>query len=411
MKSKMEKVIWLTIFFLILLFSQAEAVLRADTDSVKVPVSVQVFELVKSWDPDIWFFTPAANPISALEGLADKDIACWGAEHFARVKDLYKALGIEDIGVNVIGDGAYAGAKPRLYITWSRYAPSLEGAVRVEFVNQNQPSQKSLPFEVRLARLADAKTSGYGDTPLTGLILEIENNEPNYSLIIDAPSVKLSTMDGKKLTSLLMFFVEILQGNVSAVSTEKTTLLGKEIFIGDTSYKALGSMDKMAVKMEEDGSANYIFREKSILQLGFIFAEDRRNINHLDFFDKAIDLSTTALNLAGEWEGISSWPGITFSMNFFVDENSFEMSDLTLVFECTQGEPKTKAEQKAGKKIRISKDSEFSFTSAQNESTVSGQFLSDELAKGTYKSKLTAKCGDKWIELTGEWTAKKKRGA
>jgi len=145
---------------------------------------------------------------------------------------------------------------------------------------------------VRLVRLADAKVSGYGDNPFSGIILEIENYAPDFSLIIETPSVKISTTDGKQQTPLFVFLVEILKGNVGLVARE-TKLLKEEISIGDASYKTFGPTNQMAVKMDEEGRANYVFREKSIIQLGFIFAEDRKNINGLDFFGKPIDLSQT----------------------------------------------------------------------------------------------------------------------
>jgi hypothetical protein len=104
--------------------------------TLRVEVAPAVAELVQAWDSTIWFFTPSANPIRSLEGLRTSDIACWGAENFQRMKDLFSVLGLEGEGVRVVGVGSHNDVAPplRLYVTWARYAPHLRGMTRVLLV-------------------------------------------------------------------------------------------------------------------------------------------------------------------------------------------------------------------------------------------------------------------------------------
>lgn len=110
---------------------------------VKIHISRDLMDLLKKWDPEIWFFTSKQKPVSSLEGLKREDFACWGAEHFGRMEELFKLLGLEGVGIRVIGDGAYNETpnKPRLYITWAKYAPYLKGVARVQFVLKSQDSK------------------------------------------------------------------------------------------------------------------------------------------------------------------------------------------------------------------------------------------------------------------------------
>lgn len=116
-----------------------------DASSVRIEATPALLELLKTWDPSIWFFTPSGEePLSSLDGLDREDFACWGVEHFERMQELFKVLGLEGEGVNVMGDGAYNDEedKPKLYVTWASLAPSLQGATRVEFVEKtSEPRQ------------------------------------------------------------------------------------------------------------------------------------------------------------------------------------------------------------------------------------------------------------------------------
>ena len=124
---------WLFFGFILFLTTVTYA---EEPHTVKVEASKEFLELIKTWDEKIWFFTPQDNPIRSLKGLARNDIACWGTEHFERMKALFNVLGIEGEGVRVLGDGSYNdGDKPVLYITWSNNAPNLQGASRVEFID------------------------------------------------------------------------------------------------------------------------------------------------------------------------------------------------------------------------------------------------------------------------------------
>jgi hypothetical protein len=56
------------------------------------------------------------------------------------MQELFKVLEIKGEGVKVKGDGAYneATIKPKLYVTWAKFAQNLKGAQRVEFIEKRQ---------------------------------------------------------------------------------------------------------------------------------------------------------------------------------------------------------------------------------------------------------------------------------
>ena len=108
---------------------------------VKVEVTADVLELVKTWDEAIWFFTPSDKPLKSLQGLTRANVPFWGLELFERMGQFFQAAGIPGEGGQVMGDGAYNDEtpKPPLYVTWSKYAPSLSGVARVEFIERKSP--------------------------------------------------------------------------------------------------------------------------------------------------------------------------------------------------------------------------------------------------------------------------------
>ncbi len=162
--------------------------------------------------------------------------------------------------------------------------------VPVSLTDQNQPSPTAPLYDVRLVRLADASISGTKESPLSGLILEIKNREPEQRLIIDTASVKITTADGKQLTPKLLFVAGIPEGKVNTLARD-TKMVEKEIVVGDTTYKTLKSTTNIAVKWDSEGRVSFTFAGKSALQLGLIFAVDKKNISRLDFLNKAIDIS------------------------------------------------------------------------------------------------------------------------
>lgn len=110
----------------------------AAKNQLEVKAGKKVVDLVKTWDESIWFFTSKENPIQSLD-LKEGDVACWGVEHFSRVQAFLEAAGLgKDKGVRVIGTGnaIFSGMEnpPRLFITSSKNASELKGAIRVVFV-------------------------------------------------------------------------------------------------------------------------------------------------------------------------------------------------------------------------------------------------------------------------------------
>ncbi|OGD23989.1 MAG: hypothetical protein A2Y69_11330 [Candidatus Aminicenantes bacterium RBG_13_59_9] len=263
------------------------------------------------------------------------------------------------------------------------------------------------PYTVLPIELSSASCSGFEGKPLSGLILQIENAQPDLELVMDASSIKIKTLDGGWHSPVLMFYVNILKGKVEPESIERTVLHGKEIQIGDTRYKAYTSMQTMAVNMEEGGGIKYIFKEISVFQLAFVFPVNPESIVSLDFLGQSIDLSRTALDLSGDWEGTSDWPELTFSVSFSVDKNSMYLSGVKVVVECKQGEPKTKAMMTVDKKVRIDKDGYFQVLFEPTKDTLSGKFVSPNLVSGDFKGSLSAQCGARMVKVTGKWSIKK----
>ena len=81
-----------------------------------------------------------SNPLKTLIGLKKEEVSCFGAENIANVLSFLDAAGIkyEDKGVRIMGTGnaIFSGMEnpPKLFITWSKFAPELDGAVRIIFV-------------------------------------------------------------------------------------------------------------------------------------------------------------------------------------------------------------------------------------------------------------------------------------
>ena len=126
------------LFLISLLFFNTPS-LFSQTDSisvVKVKVNSNVIDLLKTWDINIWFFTPMAKPVSSIEGLTRNEFACWGIDLFQKMQDLYKTLELGGEGVKLMGDGAYNDElnKPLIYVTWAKVAPNLKNVTRVVFV-------------------------------------------------------------------------------------------------------------------------------------------------------------------------------------------------------------------------------------------------------------------------------------
>lgn len=107
--------------------------------TVKVKANKQVVDLVKTWNPDISFYTSKKNPLKSIEGLRQEEIGCFGPELGFHIKAFYDAAGIEKThgeGVQVIGPDNpifVMERGPRLYLTSAKYAPKLKEAVKVEF--------------------------------------------------------------------------------------------------------------------------------------------------------------------------------------------------------------------------------------------------------------------------------------
>ncbi len=122
---------------------------------------------------------------------------------------------------------------------------------------------------------------------------------------------------------------------------------------------------------------------------------------------RAVSRATTGedLDLAGEWEGGAEWKGIKFTITFSVPQDVREVRDLRVSCECIQGTGGISSEPT--KPASISEDNTFEFTAGQG-SQGTGSFLSSESAKGTYKAPFSLKCGEEFLEASGEWTAQKK---
>lgn len=107
--------------------------------TVKVKANKQVVELVKTWGPDVSFYTSKKNPLKSIEGLRQEEIGCFGPELGSHIRAFYDAAAIEKThgeGVQVIGpDNPIFMMEhgPRLYLTSSKFAPKLKDAVKVEF--------------------------------------------------------------------------------------------------------------------------------------------------------------------------------------------------------------------------------------------------------------------------------------
>jgi len=104
-----------------------------------VKANKKVVELVKTWDPKVNFYTSKKNPLKSIDGLRQKEIACFGPELAGNIQAFYDAAQIKkEYGdaVQVIGPENpifIIENGPRLYLTLSNYEPKLKEAVKVRF--------------------------------------------------------------------------------------------------------------------------------------------------------------------------------------------------------------------------------------------------------------------------------------
>lgn len=142
MKESVCFILGWTILLSVVVLTAFSAIAYPDAveDPVDLKVSAAVFDLVSSWEADIWFFTSAADPITTLDDLKADECACWGIELFEKMKALYQAAGIEGEGVRLIGTGnnIFTGMEkpPRLFVTWASQVKNLQGCVRLVFVQK-----------------------------------------------------------------------------------------------------------------------------------------------------------------------------------------------------------------------------------------------------------------------------------
>jgi len=136
---------------------------------VRVEASREVVDLLRTWDPNIWFFTPAAQPIASLDSLTREDVKFWGIELLSQAQAFFAILELPGEGVGLMGDGAYnsEGAKPALYVTWASIAPQLQGAAHVEFVG-NELTPAANP-----AQPAGASFKYRGSTKGSGTVTDV----------------------------------------------------------------------------------------------------------------------------------------------------------------------------------------------------------------------------------------------
>jgi hypothetical protein len=123
------------------LFSQRLKI-KHQTDTVQtieIETTKDVVNLISTWDPSIYFFMPADNQFTTLEGIKREEYACWGAERFDEISSLLQLLQLSGEGVRVVGDGTYNSPneiKPKVYLTWSKYEGRLTGAKRFILVER-----------------------------------------------------------------------------------------------------------------------------------------------------------------------------------------------------------------------------------------------------------------------------------
>lgn len=107
--------------------------------TVKIKANKKVVELIKTWSPEISFYTSKKNPLKSIEGLRQEEIGCWGPELISNIRAFYDAAEIEKThgeGVQVIGPDNpifIIEGGPRLYLTSAKNAPKLKEAVKVRF--------------------------------------------------------------------------------------------------------------------------------------------------------------------------------------------------------------------------------------------------------------------------------------
>jgi hypothetical protein len=267
---------------------------------------------------------------------------------------------------------------------------------------QNDTSTQAL-FKVRIVDLDTALCKGYGGRSICGIILEIENIQPNLNLVLDAASIKVSNKYDISYSPLLMFYVDILKGSVEPTTIKGTQLEGKEITIGNKIYEAYSSMKKMAIPMEFSGGMAYNFKDISVLQLAFIFPVGKSKIKSLDFLKQTIDLTRTPLKLTGEWFGDNSWLAMNVNISFNVDKNSMFLNNTKVTIECKAGEPKTKVELVNSSDVRINKDGTFQIPFNNTNTILKGKFAAPNQVSGEIKGGLSALCGKEKVNIVGKW--------
>ena len=138
-EKKMKKILAAGVVILLFAFSLL-LVSCSKGPTVTVKANKQVVELVKTWDPEISFYTSKKNPLKSIESLRQEEIGCWGRELGFHIRAFYDAAGIEKTrgdAVQVIGPDVpmfMMERGPRLYLTSAKFAPKLKEAVKVTFV-------------------------------------------------------------------------------------------------------------------------------------------------------------------------------------------------------------------------------------------------------------------------------------
>lgn len=105
-----------------------------------------------------------------------------------------------------------------------------------------------------------------------------------------------------------------------------------------------------------------------------------------------------SLDLAGDWEGKSEWPGLTFAISFSIAEGSNEVNALHMTLTCPGS-----SQPDGNYTFPPSPISDNSFSAFGTE----GKFLSSTDAAGTFNGGVRITCGQQEVPIAGEWTAKK----
>ena len=189
------------------LATDMQALAGIENKPIELPASKKVLSVIEKWDSKIWFVMSAKDPLRTLNELKKDEIACWGGELVKHVLGFREALGIptddNNLGVHVIGIGRgkkmqelipYGLDKPaRLFITWSRFAPNLEGAIRVVFVGEHTQYGRIVPDRKKTLEL---KESDDKQRSHSKLFLASNRSKP-----ITNPVVRIELSISKRQTS------------------------------------------------------------------------------------------------------------------------------------------------------------------------------------------------------------------